>query len=314
MEHPQKAVVTGGAGFIGSHLCDRLIESGYEVVVLDDLSTGKEANIAHLMNAPHFTFLKGSILNRDLLSQAFEGATYVFHQAAIASVPRSIADPRGTHEVNVTGTLHVLESARDEKVRKVVLASSAAVYGDAHTPPLYEDMIPRPLSPYAAQKLSAEAYCAAFTEVYGLPTVALRYFNVYGPRQDPDSEYAAVIPKFVRAALRGEPLTIYGDGSQTRDFTYVEDVASANTLAAASDATGVFNIGGGGSVTIEELAHSIVSAANGTPQMSYAPARTGDIEHSRADITRSKAFGWSPSTPLNPGLRNVISSMSAPQQ
>jgi len=313
MEHALKAVVTGGAGFIGSHLCNRLVETGYEVVVVDDLSTGKEGNIAHLADNPRFTFMRGSVLDRELLSQAFDGATYVFHQAAIASVPRSISDPMGTHDVNVTGTLRVLEAARDAKVSKVVLASSAAIYGDNPTLPLNEDTPASPLSPYAAQKASAEAYCAAFAQAYGLPTVALRYFNVYGPRQDPESEYAAVIPKFISAALEGRPLTIYGDGEQTRDFVYVGDVAKANMLAATSNARGVLNIAGGDSITIRELAQSIVSAANSTSQICHAPARTGDIEHSRADITHSLEAGWSPTTPLRSGLKHIFDRMSAPQ-
>ena len=301
-----RVVITGGAGFIGSHLADRLIDCGYTVTVLDNLSTGHRENIAHLATNPRFTFVQGSVLDRGLLREVFSQATFVFHQAAIPSVPRSTHDPYATHEANATGTLLALMAARDAGVAHVVMASSSSVYGDTPTLPKTEDMPPRPLSPYAVSKLAAEAYCTVFTRVYGLPTTILRYFNVYGPRQSPDSQYAAAIPRFIRAALSGTPLTLFGSGEQTRDFTYVGDVVEANLLAATSGVTGLFNIGAGRAVTVRDLANTVRALTQSTSSLEYAPERPGDIAHSRADITRAGVFGWHPQTPLLDGLRATI--------
>ena len=302
----QRVVLTGGAGFIGSHLAERLIELGYHVTVLDELSTGRKENISHLLGDPSFAFVQGSILDRDLLGGLSQGATYVFHQAAIPSVPRSMQDPLATHHANATGTLNVLLAARDARVAHVVLASSCAVYGDPSAAPLTEDTLPQPLSPYAVSKLAAEAFCAVFTRAYGLPTTALRYFNVYGPRQDPNSEYAAVIPKFIRAALAGQHLTIYGSGNQTRDFTYVTDVVAANILAATHGLTGVYNVGCGDVISVRQLADLILRLTGSNSQVVLADARPGDILASQADVSRLMQYGWTPSTSLAEGLQKAI--------
>jgi nucleoside-diphosphate-sugar epimerase len=248
-----RILVTGGAGFIGSHLTERLIELGHEVVVLDDLSTGREENLAHLHG--RFRFVKGSITDLALLRELMPGIEVVFHQAALGSVPRSVEDPATTHEVNITGTFYVLLAAKEAGVKRVIYAASSSAYGDTPTLPKVETMLPQPLSPYAVSKLVGEYYCQVFTRVYGLPTVSLRYFNVFGPRQNPHSQYAAVIPKFVTAALKGEPLTVYGDGEQSRDFTYIENVVQANLLAMQSErAVGkVYNVACGGRYTLNEL-------------------------------------------------------------
>mgnify|MGYP000394964556 CR=1 FL=1 len=230
----KKVIVTGGAGFIGSHLAEELAESN-EVVVIDNLCTGKLENIKHLIDNEKIVFKKGDIRDLVFLRREFEGADYVFHQAALPSVPRSIEDPALTNGVNVNGTLNVLIAAKDCEVKKIVYASSSSIYGDTPILPKKEGMLPNPLSPYAVSKLTGEYYCKAFSVVYGLKTVCLRYFNVYGPRQDPTSQYAAVIPRFITRILDNKPPIIYGDGRQTRDFTYVKDVAIANILAAETN-------------------------------------------------------------------------------
>ncbi len=306
-----RAVVTGGAGFIGSHLVDLLIEEGYHVTAMDDLSTGNAANLAHLEARPSFTFIHGSILDRTLLREAFTGALYVFHHAAIPSVPRSIDDPYATHEGNATGTLLALMAARDGGVKHFVLASSCAVYGDTRELPLRECSSLSPLSPYAVSKLSAEAYCEAFTRCYDLPSTTLRYFNIYGPRQNPDSEYAAVIPRFIKAALAGEPLTIYGTGEQTRDFSYVTDVARANLLAATQGTAGIYNIGSGSQVSIAELARLILDATQSQSALSHLAARPGDIEHSLAQVTKATRFNWQPLISLLEGLTRTVEAVGS---
>ena len=323
----RSAVVTGGAGFIGSHLVDGLLERGYRVTIIDDLSTGKLDNIAHILNPTNPTtqqpqqtqgtqgtqgtrFVEGSITDLPLLKDVFRDIDYVFHQAAIPSVPRSVENPGATHEANITGTLNVLLAARDNGVKKVVYASSCAVYGDNPASPKTEDIFPEPLSPYAVSKLCGEYYCCLFQQVYGLPTVCLRYFNVYGPRQDPDSQYAAVIPLFISKALDNRSFVIYGDGSQTRDFVYVKDVVKANILAAEVDASGVCNIGRGERVTINELAGLVVRLVGNTVEPVYEAPRPGDILHSLADISRARGFGYNPAYSLEEGLRETIQSMS----
>ena len=306
MNTQSRVLVTGGAGFIGSHLCDQLIAAGHQVVALDDLSTGRVENIAHLAGNANFAFVRGSILDAALLQTAMDGAVYVFHQAAIASVPRSVKDPLATHEANATGTLRVLLAARQAGVQHVVFASSSSVYGDTPTLPKREDMPLKPLSPYAVSKLASEAYCAAFTECYGLQTTALRYFNVYGPRQDPNSEYAAVIPKFIRAATGGQPLTIYGDGLQTRDFTYVKDVVAANIFAAAHGLTGSFNVGRGDTVTINALAELVLRATRSSSTVTHLPARPGDIYASQSDPGRLSQAGFVLRTTLAEGIARTL--------
>ncbi|HEX8684579.1 MAG TPA: SDR family NAD(P)-dependent oxidoreductase, partial [Ardenticatenaceae bacterium] len=223
-------LVTGGAGFIGSNLVEALLERGITVRVLDNLSTGRRSNVQHLMN--DIEFIEGDIRSMETVSAAARGVEVVFHEAALVSVPASVEDPVLANEMNVTGTLNVLVAARDAGARRVVLASSAAIYGDNPVLPKVETMLPEPLSPYAVSKLADEHYCEAFTKLYGLPTIALRYFNVFGPRQDPASPYSAVIPIFLSRMARGEPPTLRGDGLQTRDFVYVSDVVQANLLAA----------------------------------------------------------------------------------
>ena len=301
-----KVVVTGGAGFIGSHLALKLAERGNHVTIVDDLSTGRVENIAALLKTSGAELVRGSVTDLSLLQSVFSGASYVFHLAAIPSVPRSIEDPLGTHQVNVTGTLNVLMAARDSNVQKVVYASSSSVYGDTPTLPKREDMMPSPQSPYAVAKLAGEYYCSVFHQVFGLPTVCLRYFNVYGPRQDPHSPYAAVIPKFITSVLQGRPPIIFGDGGQTRDFTYVEDATEANILAVESDATGIFNIGSGDRVSINELARLVLEILGKDLEPQHLEPRAGDIRHSLADIALAKTFGYTPRHSLSEGVRRTI--------
>src|SRR2546427_12773150 len=234
---PMRCLITGGAGFIGSHLVEHLVGAGHDVVVLDDLSTGRRENFAAVRR--RISFIRGSVADLSTCRRAMEGVDYVLHHAAVTSVQRSMEDPGATHTVNATGTLNVLLAARDARVRRVVYAGSTSAYGNPVTLPSSEDHVTRPLSPYAASKLAGEQYCSAFHMAYGLETVVLRYFNVFGPRQDPTSQYAAVVPQFVAAALAGEPPTIYGDGTQTRDFVYVANVVHANLLAARAPAAHV---------------------------------------------------------------------------
>ena len=275
-------VVTGGAGFIGSHLATRLVDEGHDVVILDNFSTGRKKNIASLCKGDRVQCVEGSVTDFQLLVNLFEGADGVFHQAAVTSVQESIRCPFATHKVNATGTLNVLQAACDLGVGSVVFASSAAVYGNNQVLPLSEWVTPIPLSPYAVSKLTAEHYAKVFADLYGIKTVALRYFNVYGPRQDPNSEYAAVIPKFITRALRGEPLRIYGDGEQTRDFVYVQDVVEANIRAMESQVTGVFNVATGQQTSLNRLA-AIVGTATGTDVKTvYAPPRAGEVRYSWA--------------------------------
>ena len=307
-----KVVITGGCGFIGSNLAHELADEN-EVIVIDDLSTGRSENNEDLLNNENYRFVKGSITNLDLLKQTFDGADYVFHQAAIPSVPRSIKDPAKTNEVNISGTLNVLIAAEHNNVKKVVYASSSSVYGDTPALPKEEGMIPNPLSPYAVSKLTGEYYCKVWSDIYGLKTASLRYFNVYGPKQDPSSEYAAVIPKFITRVLNGEPPIIYGDGEQTRDFTFVKDVVSANILAAKSSVTGIFNIGGGQRISINELAETIIKASGtGTdPGLTYMEPREGDVKHSLADIHRAESIiGYNPAYTLDDGLEETIRGFS----
>ncbi|MGB3458637.1 MAG: SDR family oxidoreductase [Halobacteriota archaeon] len=296
------AIITGGAGFIGSNLAEVLSRDN-EVIIVDDLSTGNDANIRGF----EIELVKGSITDLDLLRKIFKGADYVFHQAAIPSVPRSIKDPVSTNEANVTGTLKVLIAARDCGVKKVIFASSSSAYGDTPELPKREDMNPNPLSPYAVTKLIGEYYCNVFDEVYDLKTAALRYFNVYGPKQDPHSDYAAVIPKFIKRIQEGKPPIIYGDGNQTRDFTSVDDVVSANILAAESDAKGVYNVATGKRITINELASVIMAIMGRDLDPIHEKPREGDVLHSLGDITKAKKdFGYAPGDKLEANLKETV--------
>jgi UDP-glucose 4-epimerase len=307
----KRVVVTGGAGFIGSNIAEGLAANN-EVIIIDDLSSGRLQNIAPLVKLSNVSFIQGTITDLSLLQKAFDRADYVFHQAALASVPMSIQDPLRTNEVNILGTLNVLVAARDRHVKKVVFASSCAIYGDTPTLPARESMPLNPLSPYAVTKATGEQYCSVFFQVFGLATACLRYFNVYGQRQDPSSEYAAVVPKFITAALAGKPLTIFGDGQQTRDFVFVKDVVSANISAAQTDITGAFNIGSGRQTSVIELANLVLRLTGRDVAPLYHPPKPGEIRHSFADISRAREFGYSPKHNLEEGIRKTISSLQAP--
>lgn len=302
----QHIVVTGGAGFIGSNLT-RLLSENNKVVVVDNLSTGYLKNIQDLMDTNKIDFIKGNITDMDLLQNKFKDVDYVFHQAAIPSVPRSIKDPIKTNYANVNGTLNVLIAAKDNDVKKVIFASSSSTYGDTPKLPKKEDMAPCPLSPYAISKLTGEYYCQVFTNVYGLSTISLRYFNVYGPRQDPSSDYAAVIPKFISRILNGRPPVIHGDGKQTRDFTFIKDVVCANILAAESKATGIFNIAGGNRISINDLAKLIMKICGKQLDPIHDNPLPGDIKHSLADISKAKEkLGYEPKFNVKKGLEDAV--------
>lgn len=300
-------LVTGGAGFIGSHLVERLLKEGQKVRVIDNLSTGKEENIASFLS--EIDFIEGDIRDLGLLKRVMEGVDYVLHQAAVPSVPRSVNDPLTTNAVNVEGTLNVLLAARDAGVKRVVYASSSSVYGDAPTLPKHEGMKPEPRSPYAVSKLAGELYCLVFHHVYGLETVVLRYFNVFGPRQDPESQYAAAVPKFIAALLRGEPPIIFGNGEQSRDFTFVENVVEANLLAAETPGVAgeVFNIACGENITINQLVAILCELIGIKITPLYAPPRPGDVRHSLADISKAqKLLGYQVKVGLREGLQRTV--------
>jgi UDP-glucose 4-epimerase len=300
-------VVTGGAGFIGSHIAERLLKDGQRVRIVDNFSTGKRQNIAHLNG--DLDVHEISITDLDALHKAFAGADYVLHQAALPSVPRSIDDPLTTHEYNVTGTLNVLIAARDAGVKRVVYAASSSAYGDVEGEYKVESMPPRPLSPYGISKLTGEYYCQVFTGVYGLETVALRYFNVFGPRQDETSQYSAVIPLFISAMLRGQPPTIYGDGTQSRDFTYIDNVVHGNLLAlrAPRAAGQMMNLATGGRFSLLDLVDAINELLGTQIAPQHAAPRSGDIKHSRADIARARdLLGFEPVVTFLDGLARTI--------
>ncbi|MDI6885412.1 MAG: SDR family oxidoreductase [archaeon] len=303
----KRVVVTGGAGFIGSNLAEELVKTGSDVIVIDNLSTGRIENIANLRTNEYFTFIEGSIADLTVLKSVFEDAECVFHQAAIPSVQKSVENPVAINEANVTGTLNVLLAARDCGVKEVIYASSSSVYGDTPTLPKREDMEPNPQSPYAASKLAGEFYCKVFSEVYGLKTACLRYFNVYGPKQDPYSEYAAVIPRFITRVLSNQPPIIFGDGTQTRDFTFVTDVARANILAMERNVEGVFNIACGERISIKELATKVMELVGVRLDVVYDEPRPGDIKDSLADISLARErLGYEPEFDLTKGLEATI--------
>jgi UDP-glucose 4-epimerase len=299
-----KYIVTGGAGFIGSFIVEAVAGS-HEVVVIDNFSSGKSENMSGFPE--NVRFIRGSITNLSLLMDAFKGADGVFHLAAIASVARSVDDPLATHETNLTGTLNVLLAARNCGVRKVVFSSSSAVYGDEQTLPKRENMPPAPLSPYAVSKLAGEYYCTVFSELFGVKTVSLRYFNVFGPRQDPHSEYAAVIPKFITRLIDNQPPLIFGDGRQTRDFVYIKDVVQANLLAMQSPVTGTFNIGSGQKIDLNTLAGTLAEIMKVNLNPIHEKSRMGDIRDSVSDVSAAKnAFGFQNRYSLDEGLRETI--------
>lgn len=282
-------LVTGGAGFIGSNLVAALVKRGEQVRVLDNFATGKRENLLSLSH--EIELIEGDLRDHEIVRQAVEGIDYVLHQGALPSVPRSITAPLTTNEVNVVGTLNVLISARYAGVKRVVFASSSSVYGDNPALPKQESMITKPRSPYGVSKLAAEQYCRSFSAVYGLETVALRYFNIFGPGQDPTSQYSAVVPRFIAAFMKGEPPVIFGDGQQSRDFTYIDNVIRANFLAATCPgiAGEVFNIAGGQQHTLLELVTLLQKLSGQNISPSYAPSRSGDIDHSWADISLAQA-------------------------
>lgn len=326
-------LVTGGAGFIGSNIVDKLLSLNHNVRILDNFSSGKKANIERVIRNhslvperdylfvssselrirpdkhPRLFVIDGDLREQDTCWRAVSGVTYVVHQGAVPSVPRSITDPVTTNDVNIRGTLNILIASRDEGVKRLVLASSSSVYGDTPTLPKVETMPPSPLSPYALSKLTAEYYAVLFNKLYGLSTVSLRYFNVFGPGQDPLSQYAAVIPRFITALLKGNPPTIYGDGEQSRDFTYVEDCVAANILACnAEGASGrVLNIACGFRTTLNDLFKMICNITGGSIDPVYESVRQGDVKHSLADISQAMdVLKYSPAYSMDEGLKKTV--------
>jgi len=299
-------LVTGGAGFIGSHIVERLLTDGHKVRVLDDFSTGKRSN---LPDHPQLEIVEGDVGDYSVVAEVMDGVDRVFHEAAIASVPKTVEDPLASQRVNYQGTLHVLEAARQAGVGRVVFAASAAAYGDESPQPNREDMAVNPLSPYAVDKVASEHVCRVYQQHYGLETVCLRYFNVFGPRQDPSSPYSGVISIFVDSVQQGRQPTIYGDGEQTRDFVYVADVVEANMHAAsAPGAAGrVFNIGTGDTITLNHLLTAVGEVCGRPVRAKYGPPRPGDIRHSCADNSAAvHALEWRPEVDLREGLRRLI--------
>jgi len=297
--------VTGGAGFIGSNLAEALLDLG-EVLVVDDLSTGNQTNIDSLIENS-LCFHEVNILDYEKMVKVTHGVDVIFHHAALASVSGSIENPAKSNAVNVTGTLSVLEAARKNNVKKVVFASSSSVYGDTLQLPVHEQIKPCPLSPYAVSKLAAEHYCRVYSHIYGLPTVCLRYFNVYGPRQDPASEYSAVIPLFISLVLEEKSPTIFGDGSTTRDFVYVKDIVHANIQCIKTGVEGVFNVACGRQTSLNELAYLIMKKVGKKVDIIYGPKRRGDVEHSLADITEATdKLGFKPEYDIEKGLGETI--------
>ncbi len=302
------ALVTGGAGFIGSHIAATLAARGARVRVIDDLSTGHLENLEEI--GGDFDFIQASMASETALARALEDVELVFHEAAIPSVPRSIENPRETHTACVDATFSLLATAREKKVRRVVYAASSSAYGDQPTLPKQEEMLPDPLSPYAVAKLVGEYYAQVFTRVYGLETVSLRYFNVFGPRQDPSSQYSGVISRFISALLSGDRPVIYGDGEQSRDFTYIDNVVAANMRAAETEKGigQVINIANGERITLNQLLDELKSLTGKSEvQADYQPARSGDVRHSLADITRARELlGFEPRVELREGLQLTI--------
>lgn len=305
-------MVTGGAGFIGGHITELLVSEGHDVVVFDDFSTGSMDNLTAV--ADRLEIIRGDIRDLEVLSKAMDGVEFVIHQAAEISNQKSVEDPAWVNDVNVTGTLNVLIAARDAGAKRFVMASSCAVYGDTGSRPQQEDFLPHPLSPYGASKLCGEHYASVFHQIYGLETVVLRYFNVFGPRQNPHSQYAAVIPIFIDRLLEGKELHIYGDGKQTRDFAYVCDVARANYLACTSPRAsgGVFNISGEKSIDLNELVRLLQELAGRQVEVVYDPPKIGDIKHSSSNPSHAReVLGYRPSVTFEEGLKRTFAYFAA---
>jgi len=301
-------LVTGGGGFIGSHLVESFVADGMDVRVLDDFSSGREENLAQWQDA--ITLFRGDLCDKGLLKEAFSGVRYVFHKAALPSVPRSIENPAETHRVCVTGTLSILEAARDAGVERVIYAGSSSAYGNQKAPEKTESLLPSPLSPYAAGKLCGEYYCRVFSEVYGLDTVTLRYFNVFGPRQDPNSPYSAVIPIFISRMQAGKPPIIYGDGEHTRDFTFVANVVQANRLACTASGPlsgNIYNAACGEKISLNQLVAMLNELLGTDLAPVYEPPRAGDVKHSLADISQAtEDLGYQPLVHFREGLKQTI--------
>ena len=302
-------LITGIAGFIGSALARAVLEQGDQVLGIDNLSTGKTENIAEILN--RIDFREADLLDMKAVESACTGADYVLHQAAIPSVPKSVLDPLGSNRANVDATVNLLVAARDAKVKRVVYAASSSVYGDTPTLPKHEDMPPNPISPYAVAKLASEYYMVSFYRCYGLETVCLRYFNIFGPRQDPSSPYSGVLAKFITQMLKGQQPTIFGDGTQSRDFTYVDNAVEANLLACKAPANqvagGVFNIASGHRADLNQTFRLLKTLIGYTGDVKYAPERAGDVKHSLADITRAeKHLGYKAKVEFEAGLSRTI--------
>jgi UDP-glucose 4-epimerase len=306
--------VTGGAGFVGSHLVRRGLQEDHEVVVLDNFSTGRRENLSSVLD--DVELIEGDVRSYERVHTAMQGCDAVLHQAALPSVPRSVQDPLTSTEVNVTGTLNVLLNARDNNIERVVYASSSSIYGSNATLPKHEDLAPAPMSPYAVSKLACEGFCRSFFHVYGLETVSLRYFNIFGPRQDPASQYAAVVPNFITACLTGSTATVYGDGEASRDFTYVDNVVNANMLALHADAGAVgntYNIACGSRISLNDLLHTLGELTGGGVSVDYQDTRPGDVRHSLADVSRAREdLGYVPAVDLREGLRRTVEQFALP--
>lgn len=301
-----KYLVTGGAGFIGSNITKKLVEKGESVRVLDNFSTGNIDNLSTIIN--DIEIVDGDIRDFWVVKKAVEGIDYILHQAALPSVPRSVENPLTSNVVNVDGTLHLLEAAKISGVKKMVMASSSSVYGDAEELPKHEGMRPSPLSPYAVTKLTNEYYLKVYWELYKFPTVALRYFNIFGPQQDPNSAYAAVFPKFIEAFLRGQQPTVFGDGEQSRDFTYIDNCVQANLLAATNDdiCGDYFNVGCNGQFTLNETLDLLREIIGCDIKAKYEDERIGDIKHSYASINKLQKFGYEPEVEFKEGVRRTV--------
>jgi len=307
------ALITGVAGFIGSSLADALLDRGYTVRGIDNFATGRQQNIDPLSDRSHFLFTDADIRDADAVAEVVDGVDYVFHQAAVPSVPRSVEDPVTSTDANCTGTATVLNEARKADVDTVVVASSSSVYGSSEELPKVETMTEQPESPYALSKYYTEKLALQFSDLYDIDTVALRYFNIFGPGQDPEGEYAAVIPKFIDLMLAGDRPVIYGDGEQSRDFTYIENAIQANIKAAEGDVTGeAFNVGTGGRVTVNELVESLNELLKTDIDPIYDDPRPGDVRHSHADISKAeKLLGYEPTIEFDEGLERTIPVLKA---
>ena len=312
MAPPALFLVTGGAGFIGSHIVERLLTEGQRVRVFDNFSTGSRANLEFARGHRRLEIVRGDLTSFKAVEKAMRGVTAVFHQAAMRSVPRSVADPLGANASNVTGTLHVLHAAAAQKRKpRVVYASSSSVYGDRPDLPKREDQPSAPISPYAATKVTGELYASVWSRLMGVETVGLRYFNVFGPRQDPKSEYAAVIPRFILWAQQGQPLQVHGDGTQSRDFTYIDNVVAANLLAARADAAKVsgraYNVGCGSRTSLLEIIAKLERMLGTSVKRKHSPGRAGDVPHTLADVSAGKRdLGYDPVVDFDEGLRRTV--------